>query len=80
MGSHKAMAKRGYTEIIGWGDKKQDCIDHLEKHPELKKQGYSVMLIGNVWVVGKAHYHKEKQRMLRKRKSKRPEPETLLYK
>ena len=44
---------RSGRQIKGWGDTKQDCVDYLAKHPELKKQGYRVVKLHNTWVVAK---------------------------
>jgi len=39
--------------IIGWGDTKKDCTNHLKKHPEHRREGYRVSKLGNALVVAK---------------------------
>lgn len=48
------MARKTSIKYIkGWGDSKEDCVEYLGKHPELKRLGYRVVKLGNTWIVAK---------------------------
>jgi hypothetical protein len=40
--------------VKGWGNTQDDCVKYLDKHPELKAQGYEVRQLQGTWVVARS--------------------------